>query len=78
MKLVIAGNPVDGCSFYGPFPQGPDDDVSDIAEWAGRVLQGETGSIADLVAPGDYNSDYHSETTSLPDRPAHRRGEPRA
>jgi hypothetical protein len=66
MKLVIAGHPVKGCSFHRPFPHGPDDNVSDIAEGAGRVLQGETGSIADLVAPGeDWNSDSHSGTPLL-------------
>jgi hypothetical protein len=77
MRLVIAGNPVDGCSFHGPFPHGPDDDVSDIAEWAARVFRGETWWIAELAAPAGYRVDSYSGISAFSDRPAHRCGDPR-
>jgi hypothetical protein len=46
MHIVVAGNPIDGFEFYGPFRTEPD-----AIEWAGENLDGDwwTASLSSEV-----------------------------
>lgn len=44
--LVVVGNPIDGCEFYGPF----DDDTA-AEDWAERYRRNDTWWVSELREP---------------------------
>jgi len=45
-SIIVAGNPVDGFKFYGPF-----DDTGSANEWADDNIRNEDWVVGGLIAP---------------------------